>query len=133
MLGNNDVQKAILSWMKANGTILALLTDTNEIREENWQGEKFSYPNIRIMAEVTPSPECGPDTAFIRITSFSEQKSSRESGNMAGTIAQQIHNKTFTSESVRFCSLVVLRVPRSEQEDGIWAAEVHIEALVSPE
>ena len=125
MITNNDAQAALVAWIKANATIMALLDDPLEVREESWQGEKFSYPNIRVMCEITPADGgCGPDTCFSIIYCHSEQKSSKQSQNIAGTIATELHESNFTKEGIRFSAVVVQRTPRAIQEIGIWQAEV---------
>lgn len=129
MITNNDSQAALIAWLKANTAILAL--DSNfpvEIREEDWQGEDFSYPNIRVSCEITAG-ECYDDL-FSIISCFSEQKSSQEAQNIAGTVATQIHKKTFEQNSIRFSALTVKTV-RAVQEDGVWQARVEVNAKVA--
>jgi hypothetical protein len=48
VLGNDQIQEAWVLYLKANTNILAELNDNDEIREDNWQGDEFSYPNIRV-------------------------------------------------------------------------------------
>lgn len=128
MLSNNDAQEAVVDYLKANATILALHDNfPDEIREEFWQGEKFLYPNIRVACEITPASEgCGPDECFARIIANSEEKSSQQSQNIAGTIANELHKKTFTQNGIRFSAIRVQRVFRAEQENGIWRTNVNV-------
>ena len=44
---NNEVQAAIIARLKAQTTVTAEVLAT-EIREDQWQGTEFSYPNIRV-------------------------------------------------------------------------------------
>lgn len=128
MITNNEAQAALVTWMKANTTITDL--DSNfplEIREESWSGEKFTYPNIRVMCEVTGG-ECYEDL-FSVISCFSEQKSSKEAQNIAGIIANELHNKSFVQDSLRFSALTVKTI-RAVQEGGIWKADVQINGNV---
>lgn len=128
MITNNEAQAALLAWMQANTTITAL--DSNfpiEIREIDWQGEKFTYPNIRIMCEVTGG-ECYEDL-FSVISCFSEEKSSKEAQNIAGVVANQLHNKTFTQSSIRFSALRAKTI-RAVQENGIWKADIQVNGKV---
>ena len=48
MITNNTIQAALISKLLANITITAELDDAEEIRENEWQGTAFSYPNIRV-------------------------------------------------------------------------------------
>ena len=128
MITNNEAQAALVAWLKANTTITSL--DSNfptEIREETWQGEKFTYPNIRVMCEITAG-ECYDDI-FSVISCFSEQDSSKEAQNIAGVIATELHNKPFVQDSLRFSALTVKTI-RATQEGGIWQADVQINGKV---
>lgn len=129
MLGNVDVQEAFIDWMKANTTIIGLHANFSltypEIREIDWQGEKFVYPNIRVGCEITPA-ECGPDECFARILVFSEEKSSKQAESFAGTIAKQLHKKNFSQSGVRFSSVIVQRQLRAAQESGVWRSELSV-------
>ena len=48
MISNNEIQEALTTKLQAETLVLAELSDTNEIREDQWQGTTFSYPAIRI-------------------------------------------------------------------------------------
>ena len=125
MLDNNTVQQAWIDHLQADASVLALSTGTfpTEIREQNYQGEKFVYPNIRVMCEVTGG-EC-IDDAFTVLSCFSEQKSSKEAQAIAGTIATGLHNKSFTQNGIRI-SAIRAKTLRAVQENGVWKADVQI-------
>jgi hypothetical protein len=127
LLSNNDAQEAVIDYLQANAAILALHSNFPvEIREEYWQAEKFVYPNIRVACEITPAIECGPDECFAKIISNSEEKSSKQSQAIAGTIANELHEKTFTQNNIRFSSIRVQKVFRAEQDGGIWRTVVNV-------
>src|SRR3972149_7350487 len=119
MLDNNTVQESWIDYLKGNQLVLSLSTGTFpvEIREEHWGGEKFVYPNIRVMCEVTPG-ECLDDCLTV-ISCFSEQKSSKEAQNIAGTIAAGLHNKSFEQNGIRI-SAIRAKLIRAVQENGVW-------------
>jgi len=54
MLRNDEIQTAIVAYLKTKTAITSLLiTEDNptglvEIREDQWQGTEFDYPNIRV-------------------------------------------------------------------------------------
>lgn len=126
MLDNNTVQQAWIDNLQADADVLALSSNfPTEIREQDWQGEKFTYPNIRVMCEVTGG-EC-IDDVFAIISCFSEQKSSKEAQNIAGTIALGWHNSSFTQNGVRI-SAVRTKTIRAVQEGGVWKADVQVNA-----
>lgn len=128
MITNNDAQAAWVAWLKANASILALSsTFPVEIREEHWQGEVFSYPNIRIACEITGG-EC-IDDCLVTISCFSEEKSSKESQTISATVANAVHNKPFTQSNLRF-SAIRAKTLRAVQENGVWKADVQVNTKV---
>lgn len=125
---NNDAQAALIDWLQANANVLALSSNYPvEIREESWQAEKFTYPNIRVMCEITDG-ECFDDLYAV-ISCFSEQKSSKEAQNTAGIIANDLHNKVFTQNSIRFSALRT-KTLRATNEGGVWQADVQINGKI---
>ena len=99
--------------------------EQSEIRELDWAGEDFSYPNIRVTASVNPG-ECLDDVT-VRISYFSEQKSSKESIVGQGIIAKQYHDKPFTRSNVRFSPLHVSSIPDAIRvSDTVWRADVNL-------
>lgn len=131
MLDNVDIRTAMVVWLKANAAILATLTDTNEIREVNWSGEDFSYPNIRVTCSSTPN-QCDYSDVQLTISYYSEQKSSKESLTGQGVIAKQMHKKSVDQGTVRFTNMRVTSLPDAQQiENNIWKADVIIATRAS--
>lgn len=123
MLDNVDIREAVVAWLKANATIVATLDDPNEIRELSWQGEDFTYPNIRVTCASVPN-QCDYSDVTATISSFSEEKSSKEVLTMQGVIAKQIHKKSVEQDAIKFDNIRVTSLPDSIQENGIWKADV---------
>jgi len=135
MLDLNDVQTTLLAYLKNNSAIDITLTangvSDKEIRQNFWMGNDFSYPNVRIACDLTPSQNgCdGPDTVSIYIVVSSEQKSSKQSMVIAGVIAKQLHNSEFSNNGVRFTAVRVLQLPRpTATEVGTWQSEIQATA-----
>lgn len=124
MLDNADVRIIWVAELKANTVVLSgTSSGATEIREKDWQGEDFSYPNIRVTASVRPG-QCLDDVDVI-ISYFSQQKSSKEAIVGQGIIAKQYHDKPFTRSNVRFAPLQVVSIPDAVQSDnGVWKADV---------
>lgn len=133
MLDNLEVRKSIVSWLLANSTVTSTLNDINEIREMDWQGEKFTYPNIRVTSSVSPN-ECEFSDVDGTISFFSEEKSSRQSIKAQGIIAKQLHKKNFISEGVRMSAILITQLPDAVQvEEDIWKADVILSMKASSE
>jgi hypothetical protein len=122
VLDNVDMRSSLVAWLKANSAIVATLKDPLEIRELDWQGEKFTYPNIRVTCAGI-FRECWNDVNGT-ISYFSEQKSSKQALVAQGIIARQLHLNNFTQGNIRFFSAIVSSLPDAVQVDGIWRADV---------
>ena len=120
---NYQLRIAWVAWLKDNSTVTDTLDDTDEIRELDWQGEDFSYPNIRVTCAVVPG-QCGITDATARISYFSEEKSSLQAIQSQGIIAKQVHNKDFTKSSVKVSGITVVDLPDAVEEDGVWQADI---------
>jgi len=129
MLDNVDIRSAVVAWLKANTTITATLNDANEIREKDWQGEDFTYPNIRVTCSSTPN-QCEYSDVTAVISYFSEEKSSKESITGQGVVAKQIHKKSsdvvVDTGTIRLNNVRVTSLPDAIQESNIWKADVNV-------
>lgn len=136
MISNSTIQAAWIARLKANATVTALVPAT-EIREDLWKGTTFTYPNIRVkLGKLTPTAKniCQVFSSEVSILVFTEQKSSKQTDEVAGVIAQEFWGKSFTLNGVRFGgvtldALVPAMVP--ERDENSWLAEVHFTAMVS--
>lgn len=127
MLRNDEIQAAWVAYLKANSTILAQLTDTDEIREDNWQGTDFTYPNIRVRI-VSNTPEAGRDcnlhNVVIGTLAFSEDPSSQQADRIAGIIMEELHDKQFVSQNIAFGVRTSDLIPAVRTDERTWRAEM---------
>ena len=76
MIHNDRIQAALLARAKSKATILAKLDDPDEIREDQWQGREFTYPDYRIrIIRNEPLNDCYQRVEF-SFQAFSETSSS---------------------------------------------------------
>jgi len=130
MLDNVDIRAAMMAWLKSNTAILATLTDTDEIRELHWQGEDFTYPDIRVTSSSVPN-QCSYSDVTMVISYYSEQKSSKQAITGQGVIAKQMHNKSIEQGSVKFDNMRVTSLPDATQNGDIWKADVNLSMKAS--
>jgi len=93
MLSIAEVKEGLVSYLKSKTAITDRLTDgAEEIREVQWQGSDFTYPNVRVrVRELTPHADCGLGTIACHIYVFSEDASSKEADEISGIIANELH------------------------------------------
>ena len=121
------IREAFITNIQANATIMALLSDANEVRELNWKGTTFSYPNIRVRinSPLSNFQDCYQELN-ISIYFFSEQSSSYEADNAVGVISNEYHNKSTTIGGMYCSRLQATVVPAIPVSDILWRSEVTI-------
>ena len=108
MVHNNVVQAAIIDKLKAYEGLAGI---SEEIREADWQGKDFTYPNVRVdLLQGIPEGD-GPCEDKKRPVTFgtsirSKQKSSMECNSygelvIAALRGKQLSSSTFYSGKIR--------------------------------
>lgn len=132
MIYNDRIQAALLARAKSKASVLAKLSDTDEIREDQWQGRKFTYPAYRIkIIRNEPSNGCYQKVEF-SFQTFSENSSSQQADDMCGTINDEFHEKSFSQNSIRFTGVSCSNLsPAMRVDERTWRAETFFETVVS--
>lgn len=127
----DQVRAAIIANMKANATILATLTDTDEIRESSWNGTEFSYPNYRVrINRLAPYRDCYQEFEA-SIYCYSEKQSSQEAEEMVGTVANVYHETAFTQNGIHFTSVYADLIPAIKETNLEWRGEVILRSAIN--
>lgn len=136
----DEVQAAMVAYLKSKPAVTSLLPDTKEIRESYWQGTDFSYPNIRVCVDFMPSINgCGPDKADITLESFSEEKSSRQAELLSSAMTKLLHKHPFSvtiqlpnqsSTTVKFPIVVVAKTDKAERSIFGWLSRTLLRVQV---
>ena len=135
MLRNDTIQEGIITELKSLSAITALVTNSlgdYEIRETEWRGTVFEYPNIRVEMEQVPSIEgCGYGEIDFTIKVFSESSSSKECSNIAGIVFQTVP-RSFTSNGILFTGVICRRLGKALPV-GVrtWQVNVDYQAIVN--
>jgi hypothetical protein len=126
------VQEVLVAYLKSASAITALVTAV-EIRERQWTGDKFVYPNIRVhVNDVTRVRSgCAGFSANAEIDVFSENASSKEANTIAGALATQLDSHRFSRNGISFSLLEIQSVQTALNEGGIWHAKLSLRALMS--
>lgn len=125
MLSVYDIQVALIARLKATTTLTDVVTSV-EIREDQWQGTEFVYPNVRVRLLPSSPRETNCDVLDINfsILVFSEQDSSIQAEQIAGIINTALHARSFTSNSVRLSCWTVRQIPAIRQDTRTWRSEI---------
>jgi hypothetical protein len=135
MLRNDTIQEGIIDKIKSISAITSLVTNSEgviEVRETDWQGTGFEYPNIRVDMEQVPSLEgCayGEIDFFIRVQS--EDASSKEAMNISGLVFQNLP-RSFISNGVYFSGVICRNIGRPFRiGQNTWQISNQYQAIVS--
>lgn len=127
----NTVQANFIAWLKTQSSLVNLLANSSEIRETEWQGTDFHYPNVRVSTAITLQ-RCPPDTLDITVIVFDEEKSSKRTNQIIGIITGLVQGKSFSYNTSKFVGLDVGRVDKADRGDeNIWQATINITGMVS--
>lgn len=133
MIPNDEIQAALLDYAKSKSSITGALTDSDEIREDQWQGREFSYPAVRIRLIANRSLECNQEIEFAWQV-FSENSSSQQADDICGIINDEFHRKSFVSNGIRFTGVLCSNlVPAIRIDERTWRAESLMEATMASE
>lgn len=130
MNGDEAIQAAIITKLKALAPFGSV--QSGEIRELEWQGDSFTYPNIRVELESNDwvfdeQERCMLQYVEFSIYCFSEQRSSKECSQIKTAIINALAGIGFSNNtySVKFNRLrIVDNVPAVRQDERTWRAQV---------
>jgi len=137
----NDVQKAILSILKTDASLLAEIGAASDIKEDYWPGSDWSYPAIRIAINSAIPASVGSchltlwDVgfsifAFTQPTSIGSPfitQSSYECSNLMALIAQALFGMRVTGDDfvpVTAVGILGQNPPVPEPPPAGWRGEI---------
>jgi len=124
--------EAYLAYLKSQPLLTNLLANNSQVKESQFQGDVFSYPAVRLYIDYHPSINgCGVDTADIYIDIFSEEKSSKQSQNIASVLENLLQKKQFTQNGIKFPMNWVKDVIHPKRDIYAWKSCLNIKALVN--
>lgn len=132
LITNKDVQTDLVDYTKTLSAVVALLPSSAEVRELEWQGTDFQYPNVRVSVDLFPSINgCAPYRAEIKFDCFAEDKFSDNAQAIAGAIQKAYHRVPFSINGRIYSSSIVTQVTKAQRSIYAWVSSVSITALVN--
>ena len=133
-LRNDLIQGALIDYLKTKANVTDLLPDaaSTEIRENQWQGREFDYPNIRLrLISNIPRDDCNKTDITLSWEVRSEEASSAEADKMCGKIHVELFNKSFTQNDLHFSLWTTNQVPAIREDTRTWRSELLQRGIVS--
>lgn len=137
MIGDEVIQAAIVAKLKA----LAPFGDVQpvEVREFEWQGDEFTYPNIRVELEdnryyYDEQERCSLQYVEFSVYVFSQQRSSKECSQIKTLVTNAMVGIGFndTTRNLRFTSVrVVDNIPVVREDARTWRSQIKLSSKVS--
>ena len=128
---NDQIQAALVAYAKGKSNITDQV-NSDEIREDQWQGTGFTYPNIRIRM-IDNSPVAGKGCSQeinLSWMVFTEDSSSLEADQIAGIISTELHTRQFNSNNFAFSLRTTNLVPAIRIDERTWRSEVLMSGIV---
>ena len=129
-----EVKSAVITKIKSSDIPLKLVDvkgnlHPEEVREFEWRGSKFYYPNIRVRVQSlkprTTDVNCSESRAVIHIVVFGENYSSKLIDEIASDILDLFHGYSGRVEDIRLSSIECEHIGADFRgEVGVWAAEI---------
>lgn len=135
MIGINDIQAAVIAKLKADALVVAKVSSSAEIREDQWQGILHSYPAIRVavgsITELQIQNNCDIWRIDFSVIVFSEEASSYECNEIAKVVAESLHKKSFTYATIVFTTIYCTSINSAERRDEkTWVTSVQFTAMI---
>ena len=104
MIGDHEIQADLMTKIKSLGSIT---TGTSDIREFEWQGDEFTYPNIRLdlednRYEFVEQQRCSLQTIEFSVYIYSEMRSSKQCSYIKGLVANALIGLGFTGQYAKY-------------------------------
>ena len=131
MFSNYAVRAVLVDYLKNYCAIIGV--PSIEVREKQWQGTQFTYPNIRVrMIFQKPSLDnCDWADLQVSVQCYSEMASSQESETIELAVANLLDKKTISSNGIKIYSIHCAgMIDANRIDERIWVAEVMFTAKV---
>lgn len=132
MIDNNLIKAALIA--KANNTAgIQTYLPSGTVLEYNFQGTDWTYPCGRL--ELEPQTQEGKNgcPSYIQFNwyIFSEQGSSKQADQIAGSFVTAFKDVSFVQNNIKFSSIKILEnIPAIKQDVRTWRAQVRCRSLI---
>jgi len=131
MISDELLQTDILAKLKSISSVITLLPDGTEgIRELQWQGDNFQYPNVRLDLEDSgyefdEQEQCQLYFAEFSLYVFSEERSSRQCSQIKGLLENYLTGRGWTGANAKYSRLrLIENIPAVRQDEVTWRSQI---------
>ena len=133
MISDEKIQSDLMTKIKSLGSIT---TGTSDIREFEWQGDEFTYPNIRLdlednRYEFNEQERCALQTIEFSVYIYSEQRSSKQCSYIKGLVANALIGLGFTGTYAKYTHIRLLEnIPAIRVSEREFRAQLKLTTFV---
>lgn len=134
MLRNDQIQEALIAKLKGNATIVAQLSSSGDIKEDQWQGTAFIYPAVRLQLnsnEPLSGSECRHSKIGLSIQVYTEDDNSKKADEIAGIINNELHEKPFSSTGIAISLRTTNLIPAVKSDVRTWRSQILMTGIAS--
>jgi len=132
MVDNETAQSSWISYLKSKTQLVSLLDSSLQIKEQQFQGDSFLYPAIRVAIDYYPSVNgCGPDDIDVFIDVFSAEKSSKEAAHISAVLLAILQKHPFTQNGIKYPMVWVKEIKKPVRDIFAWKSCLVIKGLVN--
>ena len=131
------VQADLIAKLKATTSLTSVLpSGTYSIKEYEWQGDEFQYPNVRFdlednRYELDEQEKCQLQNIEFSIYIYSEQRTSKECSQIKGVIATALIGLGFTGTYAKYTRLRLMEnIPAVRVEERVFRSQLKLTTFV---
>lgn len=130
-IDNEEIKTALIARIKSLTSITSLLASPEEVREVQYQGTTFGYPNVRLrVIDNRRFTDCYHEiTVGVQVNS--QKDSSKEAENISGIIGETLNDVSFESDNKAFLLRITNLVPALRVDERTWRTEAIFSGIVS--
>lgn len=139
MIGDEAIQAGIISRIKSLAPYTSSFgsVDSGEVREWDWQGENFVYPNLRVDLEdnapyFDEQLRCTLQRVEFSVYIYSEQRSSKECSQIKTNINNSLIGLGFTVNGVKYSDpRLIESIPAIRETERVWRSQLRYSTKVN--
>lgn len=137
MISDELLQEDLVTKLKTISSVTSLLPDgLLGIRELQWKGSTFGYPNVRIDLEDNKyvwdeQKRCTLQQLDFSLYIFSQERSSKECSTIKGLLENYLTGIGFTGANARFIELRLSEnVPAVSEDVRTWRSQLRYQVRI---
>lgn len=136
MISNQVIQADFVAYLKGQVTLTALLYDATEVREDQYQGTIFNYPNVRValgtQIPLTNMEQCDLARLTFSIRAYTESGSSKTADTIAGIVHGLFHRRQFNGTGWYAWFYGAGLDSAARMGEKLWRAEASFQGVIYP-